>query len=236
MLNILMKQKIILITGAAKGIGLQAASTLGKLGHYIIITARDTSKGQAALDRLRKEGSEAHFIQMDVTDEAMIHQVVDQVEKLYNRLDVLVNNAGILKDRLDSLQVSRQSVQEHLDTNFIGALLVSQACYPLLLKSKEGRIINVSSQMGRLNGMGSGSAAYRFSKTAMNSLTATMAADLANTNIKVNCLHPGWVRSDMGGAGATRSLEEGADTIIWLATEPVIPTGKFFSNREEMPW
>ena len=231
-----MKQKIILITGANKGIGLETASILGAMGHFVIITARDEQKGIAAVERLRKEGSDAHFIILDVTREAQIHQAVSQVEKLYNKLDVLINNAGILADKNNSLQVSKAAVQQHFDTNFFGPLLISQAFYPLLQQSNEARIINVSSQMGRLNGIGGGSAAYRFSKTALNSLTAVMAADLAGTNIKVNCLHPGWVKTDMGGAGATYSIKEGADTIVWLATEPNIPTGKFFANREEMPW
>jgi NAD(P)-dependent dehydrogenase (short-subunit alcohol dehydrogenase family) len=231
-----MKQKIILITGANKGIGLEAAQTLGKKGHYIIITARDSQKGSTALDLLRKQGFEAHFIPLDVTNELQIDEAKLQVQKLYGKLDVLINNAGILTDKADSLTVSKSAVESHMQTNFMGPLLISQAFYPLLLKSNEGRIINVSSQMGRLSGIGGGSAAYRFSKTALNSVTAVMAADLAHTNIKVNCLHPGWVRTDMGGAGASRTLGEGADTIVWLATEPYIPTGKFFTNREEMPW
>ncbi len=231
-----MTKKIILITGANKGIGLQAARALSELGHTLIITARDIEKGKAAVALLAAEGLTVRFEQLDVTNDEMIKHVSNKVTKDFGRLDVLINNAGILNDKTNTLNVTRATVEAHMQTNFYGPLLISQAFYPLLANSAEGRIINVSSQMGRLNGMGGGSAAYRFSKTALNSLTAVMAADLAGTRVKVNCLHPGWVRTDMGGAQATRTLEEGADTIVWLATEPNISTGKFFTNRQEMPW
>jgi NAD(P)-dependent dehydrogenase (short-subunit alcohol dehydrogenase family) len=231
-----MEQKIILVTGANRGIGLQIVKDVAALGHIVILTARDETKGGQAAKELRRNNFNVHFIQLDAADETSIQRAAATVAEQFGKLDVLVNNAGIFNDTENSLKVSRQAVQEHLDVNFIGPLMISQAFIPLLEKSREGRIINFSSQMGRLNGMGGGSAAYRFSKTAINSLTTVMAADLAGKNIRVNSMCPGWVKTDMGGAGAYRSLEEGAGTAVWLATAEKIPTGKFFADRKETEW
>lgn len=231
-----MEQKIILVTGGNRGIGFEICKELLQQQHTVILTARDATKGAAAAAQLGAEPGDVHFIQLDTTDVASIQRAADEVAQRFSRLDVLVNNAGILNDQKNSLSVSREVVQEHLDVNFFGPLLVSQAFIPLLKKSREGRIINFSSQMGRLNGMGSGAAAYRFSKTAINSLTTVMAADLASTNIKVNSMCPGWVQTDMGGQGAPRTLQQGADTAVWLATAERIPTGQFFADRKTTPW
>jgi NAD(P)-dependent dehydrogenase (short-subunit alcohol dehydrogenase family) len=231
-----MEQKIILVTGANRGIGAEIIKEVAGMGHTAILTARDEIKGRKAVAQLQQKNLNVHFIQLDAADEASIRNAASVVAEQFGRLDVLINNAGIFNDRHNSLTVSRKAVQEHLDVNFFGPLLISQAFIPLLEKSKEARIINFSSQMGRLNGMSGGSAAYRFSKTAINSLTAVMAADLSGKNIKVNSLCPGWVKTDMGGAGAYRSLAEGADTAVWLATAARIPTGKFFADRKETEW
>jgi len=231
-----MEQKIILVTGANRGIGKEIVQQLAALGHTVILTARDSAKGEKALSEIHPGKGTVHFIALEATQTESIQQAVNKVTQQFGRLDVLINNAGIFNDRNNSLTVSADAVKEHLEVNFIGPLRISQAFIPLLEKSQKGRIINFSSQMGRLNGMGGGSAAYRFSKTSINSLTAVMAADLAGTNIKVNSMCPGWVQTDMGGAGAPRSLAQGADTAVWLATAPGIPTGKFFADREETPW
>jgi NAD(P)-dependent dehydrogenase (short-subunit alcohol dehydrogenase family) len=231
-----MEQKIILVTGANRGIGLEIVKQVATMGHIAILTARDEDKGKNAAAELQNSGLNAQFVQLDAVDENSIEKAAKCVAETFGRLDVLVNNAGIFNDRENSLTVSKKAVQEHLDINFIAPLIISQAFMPLLRKSTGGRIINFSSQMGRLNGMGGGSAAYRFSKTAINSLTAAMAADVAGTNIKVNSMCPGWVKSDMGGEGAYRSLEQGADTAVWLATAEKIPTGKFFADRQETEW
>jgi NAD(P)-dependent dehydrogenase (short-subunit alcohol dehydrogenase family) len=231
-----MEQKIILVTGANRGIGLQIVKEVATMGHVAILTAREETKGKNAAAELQSKGLSVRFVELDAADEASIEKAAKYVTETFGRLDVLLNNAGIFNDRENSLTVSRKAVQEHLDVNFIGPLMISQAFFPLLKKSKEGRIINFSSQMGILNGMGGGSAAYRFSKTAINSLTAAMAADVAGSNIKVNSMCPGWVKSDMGGVGAYRTLEQGADTAVWLATAEKIPTGKFFSDRRETEW
>jgi NAD(P)-dependent dehydrogenase (short-subunit alcohol dehydrogenase family) len=231
-----MEQKIILVTGANRGIGFEIVKEVAEQGHIAILTARDEMKGKDATEKLKQKNLDVHFIQLNTADEISIRNAAAAVAEQFGRLDVLVNNAGIFNDRQNSLTVSKKAVQEHLDVNFIGPLLTSQAFILLLEKSKEGRIINFSSQMGRLNGMGGGSAAYRFSKTAINSLTLVMAADLAAKNIRVNSMCPGWVKTDMGGAGAYRSVQQGADTAVWLATAANIPTGKFFADRKETEW
>ena len=231
-----MKQKVIVVTGANRGIGFEIARQLSKQGHHVIITARDANKGKQANEKLSGQGGKTLFIQMDVTRENDIRNLKDCLAENFGRLDVLINNAGILVGTDDSLQVSKATVQQHFETNFFGPLLVSQELLPLLRKSDEGRIINFSSSMARLSAPGPGTAAYRFSKVALNGLTAMMAADLADTNIKVNSLDPGWVKTDMGGSGANRSPAEGADTAVWLATAEKIPTGKFFRDRKELEW
>jgi len=231
-----MKPKVIVVTGANKGIGFEIAWQLAKTGHEIILTARDPNKGKQANEKLASQGWKTIFIQLDVTKSADIQNLRDCIEEHFGHLDVLINNAAILHGDEDSIHVSKDTVQKHLDTNFLGPLMLSQQLIPLLRKSEEGRIINFSTSMARLSAPGRGTAAYRFSKVAMNGLTAMMAADLAGSNIKVNCMDPGWVKTDMGGAGANRSVAEGADTAIWLATEPNIPSGKFFRDRKELEW
>jgi NAD(P)-dependent dehydrogenase (short-subunit alcohol dehydrogenase family) len=171
-----------------------------------------------------------------VTSEADINNLKDYLDEHFQKLDVLINNAGILIGNENSLKVSKELVQQHLDTNFLGSLLLSQKLIPLLKKSEDARIINFSSSMARLSAPGPATAAYRFSKVAVNGLTAMMAADLMDTNIKVNSIDPGWVKTDMGGAGASRTVVEGADTAVWLATAEKIPTGKFFRDRKELAW
>ncbi len=231
-----MKPKVIVVTGANKGIGFEIARQLAKNGHQVILTARDANKGKQANEKLAGQGWKTRFIQLDITKSADIQNLRDCIQEHFGHLDVLINNAGILQGDEDSVHVSKDAVQKHLDTNFLGPLLLSQQLIPLLKKSDDGRIINFSTSMARLTAPGPGTAAYRFSKVAMNGLTAMMAADLADSNIKVNSMDPGWVMTDMGGAGANRSVAEGADTAVWLATAPEIPTGKFFRDRKELDW
>jgi NAD(P)-dependent dehydrogenase (short-subunit alcohol dehydrogenase family) len=151
---------------------------------------------------------------------------------------VLINNAGVIEDGDDNvLEVSGDIVLRTFTTNALGALRVTQAFVPSLMKSEAPRIVNVSSRGGQLSDMGTWSPAYCISKTALNAVTCQLAAALRDKGIAVNSACPGWVRTDMGGPNATRSVEEGADTIVWLATEaPHTLTGKFFAERQEIPW
>ena len=175
------------------------------------------------------------FHLLDVTSEESVHSLVRFVQKEFGRLDVLINNAA-LGGGENSLRISMPEFRKPFETNFFGPLLLSQLMVPLLRKSDSGRIINISSGMGALNRMGGGDAAYRISKTALNSLTAVMAADLSGTAIRVNTMCPGWVKTDMGGSGAPRSIEKGAETAVWLALEKNIPSGEFFRDKKVIEW
>ncbi|HEY6160432.1 MAG TPA: SDR family oxidoreductase [Bacteroidia bacterium] len=230
------ERKIALVTGGNKGIGFEVCRQLAEKGFAVILTARDEKKGKKATSELASGKMEVIFQQLDVSDANSIEQAKEFVASTFGRLDVLVNCAGIIVNSADSTKVKLEEVKETFETNFFGMFAVSQACIPLLKKSHDARIINFSSGMGSLNEPGGTHFAYRTSKTAVNGLTAVMSVDLAPHNIKVNCLCPGWVRTDMGGKGAPRSVAEGADTAVWLATADNIPTGKIFQDRKQIEW
>ncbi|MNC85200.1 3-oxoacyl-[acyl-carrier-protein] reductase FabG [compost metagenome] len=161
------------------------------------------------------------------------------LEGAHKRCDILVNNAGIMADPRGSrvLDSKLATWRETLDTNLLGPLLMIQALAPLMKKNRYGRIVNMSSQLGQLAEMGAGTPSYRVSKAGLNALTRTLAAELSGSGILVNSMSPGWVRTDMGGAGAPRSVEQGADTAVWLATLPDGgPNGSWFLDRKPIPW
>jgi NAD(P)-dependent dehydrogenase (short-subunit alcohol dehydrogenase family) len=209
-----------LITGANKGIGAEVARQLAKRGWRVIRTAR--------------QPPDDSFIQLDVTDPASIAAAAGKIDEL----DVLVNNAGTIEDADENiLTLDPEIVRRTMETNTLGALRVTQAFLPALLKSRNSRIINVSSGAGQLSDMGTWSPAYCISKTALNAVTCQFAEVLREKAIPVNLVCPGWVRTDMGGPNAPRSVEEGADTIVWLATDaPRNITAKFLRDRKEIPW
>ncbi len=229
--------KTALITGANRGIGYEVARQLGGKGFHVFLGARDAQNGPAAAERLQENGAIATFVFLDVTDAQSITDAVHTVAGVADHLDVLVNNAGILLD--EDVAIARlgvDTVNKVLRTNTLGPLLVTQAFLPLLSRSRAPRVVNVSSGGGQLSGgMDTWAPAYCLSKTALNAVTSLFAAALPN--ISINCACPGWVRTDMGGAGATRSVEEGADTVVWLATDaPVELTGQFLRDRKPIPW
>lgn len=223
--------KIALITGANKGIGFEVACQLAAQGFHVLIGARNQAAGEKAV---RAISGTATFVQLDVTDPESIRNAARQID----RLDVLVNNAGIIEDGDENvLTLEAEILRRTLETNTFGALQVAQAFVPALAKSDAARIINVSSRGGQLSDMGTWSPAYCISKTALNAVTCQLAAALRDRGIAVNSACPGWVRTDMGGPTAPRSVEEGADTIVWLATDaPHDLTGKFLGERQEIPW
>jgi len=231
-------KQVAIITGANRGIGLETCRQLSQQGIRTILTSRDESKGQAAVRNLREEGGEILYHQLDVTDLGSISRLLSFVDENFVQLDILVNNAGVFLDRGTSVfDLPLEILQATMDTNFVGALNMCQAFVPLMRKNKFGRIVNVSSGMGSITSMGGHSAAYKLSKAALNALTRIMADELKEDNILVNTMAPGWVRTDMGGPSAPRSLAQGADTIIWLATLPDDgPTGGFFEDRQMVPW
>lgn len=228
--------KIALVTGANKGIGLEVVRQLTEKGFHVFLTARHRGRGQQAVAALKQKGMTVSFVELDIADLESIQRAAQEVAAQVDHLDVLVNNAAILDGEYDSiLQVKFELLQQALLTNTIGPLLVAQAFHPLLMKSKDGRIINVSSRAGSLSTMETYAPAYSISKTALNAVTVQLAAQLKN--LAVNSVCPGWVRTDMGGSGAPLSLPQGADTIVWLATEaPKSLTGKFLRDRKVIAW
>ncbi len=226
--------KIALITGANKGLGLEVARQLASKGWKAFLGARDASAGKSAAESV---GGAAEFIDLDVTDSQRLTRAAQAVSKKVDHLDVLVNNAGILVDRDNSvLTLSPEMATKTFDTNTLGPLRVTQAFLSLLQKSRAPRIINVSSGAGQLSGeLQSWAPAYSISKTALNALTQQLAAALPD--FAVNSVCPGWVRTSMGGSSAPRSVEEGADTIVWLADEaPQDLTAKSLRDREVIDW
>ena len=229
--------KIALVTGANKGIGREVAHQLAAKGFHVFIGARNRSAGRKATDEIAKKGGKATFLEIDVSDNNSVAAASRELAKASDHLDVLVNNAGIIVDGDDAiLEINDELLRKTLETNTLGALRVIRAFVPLLAKSKAPRVINVSSGGGQLTGGADGwSPAYCISKTALNGVTSQLAAALPK--FAINSVCPGWVRTDMGGRNATRSVEEGADTIVWLASEaPQDLTGKFLRDRKEIPW
>ena len=236
------EKRIALVTGANKGIGFEVARDLARKGFHVFLGARDTEAGEAAAEKLRKEGEkedygEITFLKIDVSKPDSVRNAAEEFSRKSDRLDALVNNAGILlDDDKDVLMVAPETFETTLRTNTLGALLVAQAFVTFLKKSGAPRIMNVSSGGGQLAGGADGWApAYCISKTALNGVTAQLAAALPK--FAVNSVCPGWVRTDMGGPNATRSVGEGATGIVWLAADaPQDQTSKFFRDRKVIPW
>lgn len=230
--------KTALITGANRGIGFEVARQLAQKAFHVFLTARHREAGEKAVSILQKNGAEVSFIELDASDPDSIARAAQEVATTVDHLDVLVNNAAVLEDKhLSVLEIDAELMQKTLTVNTIGPLLVVQAFYSLLAKSEFGRVINVSSGAGALGEMGTYSPAYGISKTALNAVTVQLANAFKHQGIAVNSVCPGWVRTDMGGRHAPRSVEQGADTIVWLATEaPKDLTGKFLRDRKIIAW
>ena len=231
------KNKIAVVTGANRGLGFEVCRQLAIKGVRVILSARNEAQGKEAAESLKKEGLDVDFHQLEVTDENSIRHFAEYVKQRYGKLDILINNAGTLIDSQDSCtNVDINKVRKTFETNVCGALLISQELIPLMEKSENGRIINISSRMGALSFMGKGAPAYRISKAALNALTRTLAIELKNTPITVNSVTPGLIKTTMGGEKAVRSTIQGADTVVWLAIGDNMQTGKFFLERKAVAW
>ena len=231
--------RLALVTGGNRGIGFEICRSLGAHGLAVVLTARDASKGKAAAKALQDAGLDVDFHRLDVTSCRSIRACVAAIAEKRGRIDVLVNNAGVMIDPRGSrfLDSKLDTYRDTLETNFFGPLQLAQAVVPLMKAHRYGRIVNISSGLGQLSEMGSGTPAYRVSKTALNALTRILAAEYGASNILVNAACPGWVRTDMGGEGAPRSPAEGADTAVWLATLPDGgPSGGYFRDRKAIAW
>ncbi len=243
-----MNNKIALVTGANKGIGFETARQLGQQGITVLVGARDAKKGEAAVDKLRQEKIDAHALSIDVSDEPSVRKAAKHVESEYGRLDILVNNAGVMLDD-EKKKPSEQALEtwrKTFETNLFGLIATTQAFLPLLRKSEAGRIVNLSSILGSITlhaKPGSpiydskSSASYNVSKSAVNAYTVQLAHELKDSRIKVNAAHPGWVKTEMGGEGATMELEDGAKTSVVLATLGSDgPSGAYLHLGESLPW
>ncbi|HVC48410.1 MAG TPA: SDR family oxidoreductase [Terracidiphilus sp.] len=247
-----MAQKIAFITGGNRGLGFQTAVDLKDSGAKVVIGSRDPKQGQEAVAKLRAAGVDADFIPFDVAKPADHKAAFDYFNSKYGRLDILINNAGIAAGKFpgDGPEHSVAEVPEDLlrkvfETNFFAPIALTRALLPLLKKSPEGRIVNLSSLLGSLTLHAdtkspiyhAKSFAYDASKTALNAFTVHLAYELRDTNIKVNSAHPGWVKTDMGGDQAPLELSEGGKTSAALATLPADgPTGGFFHLGKPIPW
>ncbi len=231
--------KVAVVTGANRGIGFEVCRQLAELGMMrVVLTSRNAAKGDAAVAKLAATGVTVTWRELDVTREASIHGLAEWLAGDLGGVDILVNNAGIVDPKgARVLTTSSATLQDVLATNLVGPYLMCKALVPLMQARQYGRIVNLSSGLGQLAEMGAGTPAYRVSKAALNALTRTLAAELGGTNVLVNSMCPGWVRTDMGGPNALSTVEQGADTAIWLATLPKGgPTGGFFRDRKPIPW
>ena len=236
-----------LITGANKGLGLETARQLGKQGITVIIGARDAARGAAAVSELAKDGIPAEMVQLEVTDAASIRAAVAQVEQRHGRLDILINNAGVLDYAADTgvETTTVDTFRRIFETNLFGLVAVTQAFLPLLKKSTSARIVNLTSILGSISEHADPNSfvynsrwpAYDASKAAVNMYTVELAHTLKGTAIKVNAAHPGWVKTDMGGEDAPMQIVDGAKTAVTLATiDDNGPTGGFYHLGVHMRW
>ncbi len=234
--------RVALVTGANRGIGFEIARQLARLGIMTVLGSRSLDKGKAAAEPLAAEGLVAPVVALDVTEPASIRAAVAETMGLFGRIDILINNAGVMLERSGTPNFLASTVEAGVvratfDVNVFGPLAMSQAVIPIMRDQSYGRIVNVSSGMGQLSEMGAEHPAYRMSKAALNALTRTLAAELGDSAIKVNSMCPGWVKTDLGGADAPRTVEQGAETAVWLAMLPDDgPSGGFFRDKKQIAW
>jgi NAD(P)-dependent dehydrogenase (short-subunit alcohol dehydrogenase family) len=232
-------QSVAIVTGANRGLGLETSRQLARLGYHVLLTSRNEVDGEAAQQRLLNEGLDVSYHPLDVRNGASVEALVRHFRQHHKRLQILVNNAGIFPDPRDSqssiFNAEIETVLSGFDTNTLGSFRLCQALIPLMQGS--GCVVNVSSGMGQLSEMGGCWPAYRLSKTALNALTRIFSEELKQTQIKINSICPGWVRTDMGGKAADLSIAEGTKGIIWAATlADDGPSGGFFRFGKSIDW
>ena len=234
-------KRIAIVTGANRGLGREIARQL--MGHDVFVAAgcRDEAKCAATAEALRTAGGngnvDAHVL--DVNDTPSVRAFVEWVVRTHGVPAILVNNAGVFPEERGArlTELSTSYWRATFETNLYGAVRMCREVVPHMQKTRYGRIVNISSGLGQMSQMGAGTPAYRVSKAALNALTITLAAEVRDSGILVNSMSPGWVRTDMGGEEAPRSVEEGADTAVWLCLLPSTgPTGQFFRDRKPIPW
>lgn len=241
------ESKVALVTGANRGIGLETARLLAQAGFTVLLGSRDAARGEAAAAQLQADGLAVEAVKLDLTDQADFQALAADIAARFGQLDVLVNNAGVLVHGDGQPSVaSTEALRHTFETNFFGLIALTQTLLPLLRKSPAARIVNLSSILGSLDVLSSPNngvsdsfklLGYNASKTALNTFTVLLADELRDTPIKVNSAHPGWVKTEMGGASAPLEVMDGAQTSFRLATLPPDgPSGGFFHLEETLPW
>jgi len=230
--------RVAVVTGGNRGIGLEVCRQLLAAGHRVAITGRDVDRVRAVAASLDVDESRAIAVALDVRDPATLASAQRTIDARLGPVDIVINNAAILVgESSEALDIALDDYRETLETNLLGAIAVCQAFVPAMAERRYGRVVNVSSGAGQLAGMSTYAPAYSISKAALNAFTKILAATYRSRGVLVNAADPGWVRTDMGGRHAPRSVEQGADTIVWLATLPSRgPTGGFFRDRRAIEW
>jgi NAD(P)-dependent dehydrogenase (short-subunit alcohol dehydrogenase family) len=229
----MVNERVALVTGGNRGIGFEACRQLAAAGLRVILTARNRDAGMQAAETLRAEGRDVAFEQLDVADPASVRGCAGRVTSV----DVLINNAGVLLDRdARFLDLDESVLDENMQVHFFGAARTCRAWVPGMVDRGYGRVVNLVSGWGSWSGRVPGPAGYALGKAALRALTRKVASEVRG-DVKVNALDPGWVATDMGGAGASRSARQAADTVVWLATLPASgPNDACFSDRRRVDW
>ncbi len=232
------RTRIAVVTGGNRGIGLEVCGRLAASGLHVVLGSRSAAAGETAARSLAAHGLDVEPQPLDVTDDESVRAFADHMERALGGADVLVNNAGLLLDEDGNvLDVSVQHFRDCMETNVYGPLRLAQALMPGMISRGYGRVVNVSSGAGQISSMSDYAPPYSLSKAALNALTRLLAAAADGHDVLVNAVDPGWVRTDMGGLAAPRSVAQGADTIVWCATLPKGgPSGRFFHDRKEIDW
>lgn len=235
-------KKIAVVTGASRGLGLALSEALAQRGFKVVMAMRNPDKAQKTLNALKMKSLDVVPMKLDVSQEKSINDFVEALKREYGFVDVLVNNAGILIDSEDGgnssvFKTKASTLQKSFVTNTMGPFLLTQKIFPMMKQEGYGRIVNVSSGMAQLSEKQNASASYRISKTALNMVTTLFASEVEGEDICVNSVSPGWVRTDMGGPHADRSVEQGIKGLLWAATLPKGgPNGGFFRDGEPLSW
>lgn len=229
---------VAVVTGANRGLGLEIARQLAAQSFHVVMTARSAALADTAVAHVIAAGGSASPFVMDVSDDDASARLAAHLRHDFQRVDVLINNAGVSLDRhARGLEIDVSLVRQTMEINVYGALRLCQALVPWMMQRGHGRVVNLSSELGSLQEMDALRLAYRMSKTSLNVMTRVLAAEVAGSGVLVNSMCPGWVHTDMGGVTAPRTVEQGADTAIWLATLPANgPTGGFFQDRLPHAW
>lgn len=242
----MIQKKCVLITGANRGIGYETARKLGAKGYRVWLGVRELQRGAVAAENLKGEGIDANVVQLDVTDENSVRTAAERIAEIEGKLDVLINNAGISgSQRMTPEEQSLTDVAAIYETNVYGPIRVTQAFIPLLRKAGQANVVMVSSGLGSLGWLSDpGNSYYKVnllgynsSKTALNAVTLSFAKHLAGSGIKVNAADPGYTATEFNGHSGCRTVDQAAESVIWLATiDGEGPSGGFYLDREPVPW